>query len=157
MKGPRPMSNDMKILRGNPGKRPINTREPEPGALSQATPREIHGDAVAVREWRRTIVPAIKSGQVTAADRAVAIGYCQLYSLWRSQEEEAKTEPHVVVTGKQNYPMPNPIRVMAHKTYEVLTKTAGDLGFTPASRSRVKVSGAVAKEVNPLEKFLRKA
>jgi len=157
MKGPRPLPTVLKILRGNPGGRPLNTREPHPGALAIYTPPELFRDRAACLEWKRTIIPAIQTGQITAADRAMAVGYCLLWSTWRSQLETASLHPHVVAVGKAHHPIPNPARVMANKTYLLLVKTAAELGLTPSSRSRVTVSGASGQEANPLAKYLKKA
>lgn len=145
----------LKLLAGNPGKRPINEREPQPRELSPIVPRELSDD-VARAEWRRTVAPAIRIGQISAADRALAIGYCELWATWRSQLAAAILRPHVVAVGKHNHPIPNPARVMANKTYLLLLKTASELGFSPSSRSRVTVVAPMSA-TNPLDRFLRKA
>jgi P27 family predicted phage terminase small subunit len=146
----------LKVLHNNPGRRPLNTREPVPGALSINCPRELV-DPVARAEWKRTIAPAIRLGQVTQGDRALAIGYCELWATWRSQLESALKHPHVVAVGKGQHPVPNPARGMANKSYALLLKTASELGLSPSSRSRVTVLPQAGGHVNPLDRFLRKA
>lgn len=155
MRGAKPTPTVLKVLRGNPGRRPLNSREPQPGALSPVTPRELT-DADARREWRRTIVPAIAIGQVTAADRVVAIAHCELWATWRSQLIAAAKDGHVVGVGKRSHPMPNTARVMANKTLQLLVKIDAELGLSPTSRSRVHVSTPTT-EVNPLDRFLKKS
>ena len=145
----------LKVLHNNPGRRPLNTHEPQPGTLSPICPREL-SDETARAAWRRDIVPAIKLGQITAADRAVAIGYCEMWAAWRSQLADALRHPHVIAVGKSHAPIPNPARGMANKSYLLMLKTASELGLTPSSRSRVTVLPAAAG-TNPLDRFLRKA
>ena len=136
MRGRKPTPRALKLLRGNPGKRPINQAEPQPGALSPKCPKELV-DVVARREWTRTIVPAIATGQITAADRVMAIAHCELWATWRSQLADACRHAHVIAVGEQHYPTPNPARGMSNKTFLLLARVDTELGFTPSSRSRV--------------------
>ena len=140
-RGPKPTSAALKLLRGNPGKRPIvDDDTPQPGALDDAIPAELT-DVIARAEWRRAIVPAIAIGQVTSADRTLAIAHCELFAAWRSQTAAAAGADHCIITGKHGYLVPNPVRVMASRTLAQLTKIDGELGFTPTSRSRVTTKG----------------
>jgi P27 family predicted phage terminase small subunit len=140
MRGRKRTPSVLKLLRGNPGKRALNAAEPLPGALEVACPAVL-ADAVARAEWERAIVPAIAIGQVTAADRALAIAHCELWATWQSQLAEAVKHPHVIAVGKGRYPTPNPARIMANKTLQLLAGVDEKLGFSPTSRSKVSVKG----------------
>lgn len=140
MRGRKPTPTVLRILRNNPGKRPVNTEEPKPNQLDLACPDEL-SDPVAQVEWKRTVVPAIELGLVTLSDRTAAIAHCELWATWRSQLEAAGKHAHVVAAGKHGYPMPNPARMMANKTLQLLMKVDAELGFTAVSRSRVKTEG----------------
>jgi P27 family predicted phage terminase small subunit len=151
MRGRKPTPTVLKLLRGNPGKRKIDAREPKPGVLSVDMPNELT-ETDAQAEWIRTIVPAIQRGQVTAADRVFAIAHCELWATWRSQLADAARHPHVVSAGKNSqHPMPNPARGMANKTLQLLAKVDAELGFTPTSRSRV--TSAPAEDDAPVSKW----
>ena len=139
MRGGKPTPTVLKILRGNPGKRTINRDEPRPEPIAPDVPPELT-DPVAIGEWRTTIVPAIAIRQVTAADRLMAISYCELWATWRSQLADAAKHAHVVAVGKDGRPTQNPARNAANKTLTLLLRVASDLGFSPASRSRVRVA-----------------
>ncbi len=142
MRGRKPTPTVLKLLKDNPGRRPINQDEPQPDALETDCPDELV-DAVARTEWDRAIVPAITRGQITSADRVFAIAHCELWATWRSQLADAARHPHVVAAGANKYPTPNPARMMANKTLLLLAKVDQELGFTPVSRTRVKTdSGA---------------
>lgn len=140
MRGRKPTPSALRLLRGNPGKRPINVDEPQPGALEAVCPALL-ADPVARLEWDRAIVPAIAIGQVTAADRALAIAHCELWATWQSQLAEAVKHPHVVAVGKHKYPTPNPARIMANKTLQLLAGVDEKLGFSPTSRAKVQTRG----------------
>jgi len=136
MRGRKPLPTALKLLRGNPGKRPINRTEPRPEALGAEPPEELASDD-AKREWRRTIAPAIPTGQITSADRAMAIAHCELWACWRSQLAEAARHAHIIAAGPSGYPTPNPARLMANRTFLLLVRVDAELGLTPSSRSRV--------------------
>lgn len=151
MRGRKPVPTVLKLLRGNPGKRAINPDEPLPNPLPTQCPEELD-DPVAQEEWRRTIVPAIEIGQITAQERTEAIAHCELWATWRSQIAEAKKHPHVVAVGPNKHPMPNPARGMANKTLLLLIKVDADLGLTPSARSRVTLAGGKDKQ-SKVEQF----
>ena len=146
MKGRKPKPTVLKLAIGNPGRRPLNLAEPHPGALALRCPREVI-DPVAQLEWRRTMVPAIRIGQITAADRVMAIAHCELWATWRSQLADASRHAHIIAVGEKNYPTPNPARVMANKTFQLLVKVDAELGFTPSSRSRVQAVTAPSADL----------
>jgi len=129
----------LKILRGNPGQRPLNLDEPQPEALEAACP-DVLTDPVAVAEWARGIVPAIGIGQVTAADRTLAIAHCQLWATWVSQTAEANRQPHTVRIGRHR--SQSPVRNMANKTLVLLAQVDEKLGFSPCSRGKIQVAGS---------------
>jgi P27 family predicted phage terminase small subunit len=126
----------LRMLEGNPSRRPFNDREPHPAALEEACPAELT-DSVAQAEWTRGIVPAIRIGQVTAADRVMAIAHCQLWAVWQSQVAEAEQDGHVIPMGEKGYLVANVARTAANKTFQLLVKVDAELGFTPTSRSKV--------------------
>jgi phage terminase small subunit len=109
-------------MRGNPGKRAINRREPNAGPLDLACPDEVVSDR-ARSEWDRIVPAMITCGQVTAADRAVLIGYC---NLWAEFVTATSTSTRWALFDK-------------------LRRTCAELGMTPAGRSRVHVAAAPAK------------
>lgn len=139
MRGRKPKPTVLRILQGNPGRRPLNADEPQPEPLALKAPIELKGDARARKEWKRTIAPAILTGQITAADRALAIGHCLYWSIWLDQLAIAREQKHVLEMGKHGYATANPIRAMADRTYTLLEKTDNTLGLSPTARARVRV------------------
>jgi P27 family predicted phage terminase small subunit len=149
MRGRKPTPTPLKLLRGNPGKRPLNPHEPQPDALPTTCPRELT-DKDARAEWRRTIVPAIDRRQVTAADRVMAIAHCELWATWRAQLAVAAAHPLIIAVGPHKYPRPNPASLMAIKTLALLKGVDAELGFTPTSRGRVTVAATPPASLDPL-------
>lgn len=135
MKGRKPQPSRLKILRGNPGRRPVNPAEPQHAALDPAVPVELV-DAIARAEWIRVAALLAAHGQVTTVDRATLIGYCVKYGQWQALEREAATQSFIVKSPK-GYPFPNPALGMANSALALVLKAAAELGITPSSRSRV--------------------
>lgn len=151
MRGRKPIPTVLRIMRNNPGRRPLNENEPETGSLSTKVPEDLT-DPIEIEEWNRTIVPAIETGQIRATDRISAIGHCVLWAEWKALKREAAKHPFIVAVGPNKHPIPNPASGMANKTWALLTKNQAELGFTPSSRSRVTV-GKGGKKMSAVEKF----
>jgi phage terminase small subunit len=137
MVGRKRMPTALRVLRGNPQKRPLNQHEPKPDAIDPEIPEELHGNPIAAKEWKSAIVPAIRIGQITIADRALAIVHCELWSSWRRELAAAAKGPIVITAGAQNIPRPNPARVQALRTGGLLAHVDEKLGLTPTARSRI--------------------
>lgn len=137
-RGPPPQPTALRVLRGNPGQRRYNPREPQHPPLAEACPDALT-DPVARAEWDRIAPMLITRGQVTTVDRATLMGYCLKWAQWLALEVEAATHPAIVRSPTGN-PIQNPAMVLANKTFLAMMKAAGELGITPASRSRVIAS-----------------
>lgn len=73
-RGRKPIPTEIKILEGNPSKRPLNTHEPKP--LKKAPPCPKWLEAEAKKEWRRLAKALEAMGVLTEADMAAFAGYC---------------------------------------------------------------------------------
>lgn len=138
MRGRKPQPTALRVLRGNPGRRPLNLQEPVHDGLDHACPDDLV-DAVARAEWDRVAPMLIDRGQVTVVDRSVFVGYCLKYAQWRALEAEAAAHPFIV-KSPSGYPIPNPALGMANKVFALMLKAAAELGITPSARSRVTAS-----------------
>jgi P27 family predicted phage terminase small subunit len=130
----------MKILAGNPGKRPLNTEEPQaevPTEAFDAPPAELDENAAAQAEWRRLAPLLRKSRQVTESDKSALIAMCLEWS--RYLEATKKIRQHgMVIKAPSGYPIVNPYLSIATKALASCSKLWPELGLTPSSRSRVK-------------------
>lgn len=145
MKGRKPAPTMLKLLRGNPGRRPLNTDEPVPPALDvEPTPWELK-DQHARAEWKRIAPGLIACGQVTMADRTLLVAYCLKYGQWLRLEEEALRHP-LIVKGAAGNPISNPAVRLANQTLDLLIRAAAELGITPTARTRVARTPAAAPD-----------
>lgn len=132
----------LRVLRGNPGKRPFNAAEPVHAPLAVECPEDLR-NPVARLEWDRVAPGLIATGQVTSVDRATLMGYCLKFAQWQALEVEATSHPFLV-RSPNGYPIPNPALCMAHKVFGLMLKAAAELGITPSSRARVTASVAAS-------------
>src|SRR5579859_506648 len=80
MRGRKPKPSRLKILQGNPGKRPLNDKEPQPAAGRPSCPKALGGEAR--KEWNRVARALLRLGLLTHIDRAALAGYCQSWARW---------------------------------------------------------------------------
>lgn len=144
MRGRKPQPTKLKLLHGNPGKRPLNALEPIPDPEIPECPDHIRGEAR--NEWDRISVVLYAQGVLTSIDRAALAGYCLAYGRWYDAEQVlAKT--NVVLVSKDTGNMyPNPYLHIANKAMEQMHKFLIEFGMTPSSRSRITVTRASDKK-----------
>ena len=144
-----PKPTQLRILQGNPGKRPLNRREPQPRSVALSCPRWLLPEAK--REWRKVAPELKRLGLATVVDRASLSAYCQAYARWRQAEDVLTREGLVFVTGK-GYLMPRPEVAIAQKSMTLMKGFAAEFGFTPASRTRISLPEQ--KQGDPFAEFL---
>ncbi len=83
-RGRKPKPTALKILEGNPGKRPLNENEPIPPKGNIKCPTWLLPEAK--KEWKR-LAPSLEAmGVLTMADLTAFEGYCQAYARWKEAE-----------------------------------------------------------------------
>jgi P27 family predicted phage terminase small subunit len=134
MRGRTPKPTRLKILTGNPGKRPLNSAEPEPEPAIPECPPEL--GPVARKEWDRLTGELAKLKLLTNLDRAALAAYCGAYALW-SEAMEAIQKYGTMVKAPSGYPIQSPYVAIANRQAELMMRISSEFGFTPASRSRI--------------------
>jgi P27 family predicted phage terminase small subunit len=141
MRGRRPKPTRLKVLTGNPGKRPLNMNEPRPESAVPECPVEL--GPVARREWDRLAIELSSLRILTNLDRAALAAYCGAYAMW-AEATEAIQKYGTMVKSPSGYPQQSPYVSIANRQAEIMMRIATEFGFTPASRSRI--SAPVADE-----------
>lgn len=148
MPGPRPMPARLKLLRGNPGRRPVRTifeppRPPEP----PLPPEFLTG--YAREEWERVAPGLCLFGLLSALDAMPLAAYCEAFKRWRTateaidQVEALDPVMHgLLVRGSEGQARVNPLAKIAAEAAADMVKFASEFGFSPAARSRI--AGGVA-------------
>jgi len=116
----------LRVMRGNPAKRPLPVGEPAPAQLEQLPePPAILGTA-AEREWRRLAPELMRLGLLTVVDLAMFTGYCQTFGRWYEAEEMIKQ------SGTPAFWLR-----IAESASKEMRQYASEFGLSPASRTRL--------------------
>ncbi len=149
----------MKMLEGNPGKRALNSAEPQPDKISPEMPKGM--DKAAQREWKRIVPKLLKLGLLSEIDGKALASYCDACAIIEGARKEIKINGQyyvthftdkrtgeVVVGEIKTNPAVNDLlkATMMKKSIEI------EFGLTPASRAKLKVEKPPI--VDPLDKLL---
>jgi P27 family predicted phage terminase small subunit len=154
MRGRKPLPTHLKLVTGNPGRRPLELNEPRPQPALPTVPEHLSDEAKV--EWGRLAHELHELGILTRIDRASLAAYCQAYADWAEAEANLRrygkmiTSPKRTVTRRRRdgsevtetsggYPMQSPFLAMRNKALELMHKFAIEFGMSPSSRSRVSV------------------
>lgn len=149
MAGRKPKPSHLKLLQGNPGKRPLNTAEPKPPAELPNPPA--HLSDAAKEEWERMGQQLLRLGLLTSIDRSAFAAYCVVWARWVEAEESLK-KTGMVIKSLTNYPMLNPFYTISNQSLTQLRAFLTEFGMTPSSRSRTSVR--TGEGIDPMEEFL---
>jgi P27 family predicted phage terminase small subunit len=134
--GRRPTPTNLKLLRGNPGKRPINTQEPRPKVEAPSCPP--HLGEIARAEWRRMVKEMRPLNLLTRLDRAALAIYCDQWERWVMATEELRKYGPVLKMGTML--VTSPYIGIADKAMNQIRAIGTEFGFTPSARTRLHVS-----------------
>jgi P27 family predicted phage terminase small subunit len=152
MRGRKPKPTAIKLLSGNPGKRPLPKNDIKPAPEVPRPPSILQG--LARKEWRRIAPLLYDAGLLTQIDVPALATYCQVYGRWCEAEEELRRSETVIKSTK-GQPMVSPFLKVANTAWQQLTRMLIEFGMSPSSRSRVTVA-VIAKEDDPFEIWFRK-
>src|SRR5882757_7810709 len=110
--GPPPTPTNLKLLRGNPGKRKLSTNEPDPPPAIPTCPS--HLDKVAKREWRRISKELFEMGIISKLDRAALGAYCDAYGRWAESAKQIQQYGDDIQIAQR---LPNAVAVSADSSY----------------------------------------
>ena len=131
-----PKPTALKILEGNPGKRPLNKKEPKPRPLVPTCPDWLNKDAKA--KWAEFCPLLDEAGILTQIDGDSLAQYCMAWiRLKRYIKLAAKSPP--VFKAPSGYLCASPLVSMIQKEAALVNRLAAELGLTPSSRSRLTV------------------
>ena len=152
-RGRKPKPTALKVLEGNPGKRPLNELEPKPKKQAPSCPSWLEPEAK--KEWRRMAKTLEAMGILTEIDKAAFAGYCQAYARWK-EAEEFLTKHGTIFKTPSGYIQQVPQVSIAQTYLKAMKDFASQFGLTPASRTRIQVNTDNTESDDPMEKMLRR-
>jgi P27 family predicted phage terminase small subunit len=151
MRGAKPTATILKVIAGNPGRRPLNEHEAKPTIVVPDPPALLEGEALA--EWHRVTPLLAEVGLIAKLDRAIITGYCQAWARWIECETALRTTG-LIVKAANGFPMYSPYLTASNKALDQVRQMSEQIGLSGSARSRIK-AGAAPGEFDPAEDFLR--
>lgn len=143
MRGRKPTPTKLKLIRGNPGRRPINQHEPKVREALMHAPEWL--DEEHLEQWRYAINHA-PAGVLGTIDRDLLVGWvCACVTMRRAHEQQRRLDAAGTLPMLTRTPggmaVQSPYIGIANRALDNMRKCAAELGFTPASRSRLVAGG----------------
>ena len=148
-RGPAAQPTNLRILRGNPGKRPLPKAEPKPTPKAPEPPALLKREAL--EEWHRLAPELERLGLLTVIDGAALAAYCQAYRRWIQAERRVSREG-LVLDSKSRYAQAHPAMGIAQRSLQIMRAFMAEFGLTPASRSRISATPPTGPD--PFEDYL---
>jgi P27 family predicted phage terminase small subunit len=145
-RGRKPVPTQLKILRGNPGKRSLNKDEPKFSPKCPKPPTWLTLEARA--EWRRVVPELDAKGLLATIDRGQLASYCSWWSIYvdaiREIQKNGLTTMAIETTSIDGYvifvrPTKNPAIIVARDASEKVRQFGTEFGLSPSSRTRLHV------------------
>lgn len=158
MRGPPPTPTP--ILEGRGSWRATTRRgELRPPVEIPEAPAFLTGEAAA--EWDRQTTELARLGVIAKLDRAALVVYCDAWASFAAASEALAAAPATPKRSKGKRRRPRGLNATKRRSLErdkraaaeMLLKLAGQFGFTPAARTRIRPSPDAS--VDPFLDFLR--
>jgi len=138
MRGRKPIPTKIKILNGNPGKRPLNINEPQPVSKAPECPEELN--PLAKKIWERLYPELERLGLLTIVDEIPLAGLCQNYAIWLTTEKFLEEHGRVMKT-RSGAIKARPEVAISNNALRFVKAFASEFGLTPSSRGRISLPG----------------
>lgn len=153
MRGAKPKPTKLKILEGNPGKRPLNKNEPKPPQEMPACPQWLDKDAK--KEWKRVARNLYDMGILSLVDRTALAGYCEAYSRWK-RASEALSDGFTYEYVNHQFQIKRDTKPEVQIVRDALNQVrqfCAEFGLTPSSRARMAIPSTKGKK-DPMDELL---
>mgnify|MGYP000935816214 CR=1 FL=1 len=154
MAAPRPTPTILRLVKGNPGRRKINKREPKPRRVVPSCPAYLSDSGKIA--WGRLTVILDRIGVLTEADALALERLCDCYSdILASRElieRDGRTYRTVNESG-QELMKANPAVAQLRAAESAFRSYLIEFGLTPAARSKVTAAPDANKKADPLGQY----
>jgi len=154
MRGRKPKPTHLKLVAGNPGRRPLNRREPKPRRVIPSPPAHLSPAALVV--WGRASAVLDRMGVLTEADTIGLERICETYvevvDLTADIAKRGRTQR--VKTKAGGYmERQRPQFMMLSDADKRLRAWIVEFGQTPSARSRVHAEDDAGRKEDPFAKY----
>jgi P27 family predicted phage terminase small subunit len=154
MSGPPPEHPRLRLLKGNPGKRPTRLT-PEPARAQECPASPPHLNSYAKEEWGRVAPELHRLNLLTVLDVGPLAAYCSAAGRLREAEQALddmrKRDPRghaLTITGSAGNQVTNPLLRISSQALADMQRIGTQFGLTPNSRLHLDGSSSP-----PMSKF----
>lgn len=154
-RGRPPKPTNLKVLEGNPGKRPLSVNEPKPKPIPPKCPAWMAPEGKKL--WKRLMPELERLGLMTIVDGAAFEAVCQNYATWVKCEKHLKKyglTMKLYTKARDEYEIPRPEVAIGQKALKSVHTFMTEFGLTPASRVKLGTKPG-GEEEDPMEALLR--
>jgi P27 family predicted phage terminase small subunit len=130
MPGPPPEHPHLRLLKGNPGKRPV--RKPlQPARTEQCPepPKHLTGHARDASLHKLSLLAILDIGPFSA--------YCCAYAQWQQAQEALQRSGDLTIKTAEGHPRVNPLVRIASQAMADMQRIGAQFGLTPSGRLRL--------------------
>ncbi len=131
-RGPKGTPLALKVLNGNPGKRPLNRNAPRP-KNKPTMPAGMSEPAKAV--WAEVIRDYGATGVLTGLDSHILRGYCECVVRYSHAASLLESSGPLVKGARQGELVKSPMHQVVRDEAELMIRFADRLGCTPSARN----------------------
>jgi len=147
MQGRKPKPTVLKLIQGNPGRRPLKLDEFRPAVAIPRPPAHVRENVEAYKEWKRVTAELAQYGLIAHVDRADLTFYCVNWARHVEAEDIIKKAADrdpigagLFVKTPNGFPVQSPWLSVSNKAMEFCWKFLSDFGMSPSARTRVSPS-----------------
>jgi len=140
----------LRLLRGNPGRRPINPLEPEPDKGVPEAPRWF--SELELSGWETMVAALQPMGVLTVSDGPALTQLAHAWAEWRQAEATVHVEGAYFETPDGSLRKHPAVGVAANAWRRVASMLA-EFGLTPSSRARIVVATDPAQLTQTFDAF----
>ena len=141
-KGRKPKPTALKLLTGNPGKRPLRFDQFAPEARIPCCPAVLKGEARL--EWKRVTTELHRCGMIAEVDRGLLAMLCSTWARWIEAEQMIEKAAAAAADGQglfvktpNGFPVQSPWVAVSNKAIETYKSLGAEFGLSPSARVRV--------------------
>uniref|UniRef100_A0A3B0M1I3 Phage terminase small subunit P27 family n=1 Tax=Arsenophonus endosymbiont of Trialeurodes vaporariorum TaxID=235567 RepID=A0A3B0M1I3_9GAMM len=143
MSGPPKAPSNLRLVRGNPSKRPFNKNEPKPQKWVPPTPKHFSKQE---KYWFERIAEDLDASDIITNIDGMALELLVgAYVEWRQHKDVIEKEGHSYKTQSQDGNVmirPHPQVAMMSDAWKRICRMQAEFGMTPVSRSKANVNEA---------------
>ena len=137
-RGTKPTPTPLRLLRGNPSRRPLPENEPQPLPLQNPrAPKNL--DAVGRAKWDELVPQLRTAGILTEIDIDALNLYCDAWARWTKARDQIKANGATQLT-ENGFEVASPHVAFLNRAHDDLRRLAAEFGMTPSSRSNVSAT-----------------